>query len=142
MANGHSISKSVKNDSIIDVIESISYCSNQFFQWALLLTVMSQESQFYWTHQIPKDGSNDANTFLRFSITFRTVGANYINSTVILGDSNTKHLKSSEGKSKDVGKFGYVLPGKRVETFHPRDIEPKQLLGYRNAIIHCGSNDV
>ena len=103
------------------------------------LYVMSQNSQFYWSHRIDKE-SSDLST--RYSITLRSVGKNFKNSTVIIGDSNTKHLKFSQGKPKEIGTFGYMMPGKRVEAFHIRQIEPQSCIGYRNAIIHCGINDV
>ena len=103
------------------------------------LYVMSQESQFYWSHKIDKE-SSDLST--RYSITLRSVGKNYKNSTVIIGDSNTKHLRFSQGKPKEIGTFGYMMPGKRVESYHIRQIEPEACIGYRNAIIHCGINDI
>ena len=103
------------------------------------LYVMSQESQFYWSHRIDKE-SSDLST--RYSITLRSVGKNYKNSTVIIGDSNTKYLKFSHGKSKEIGTFGYMMPGKRVESYHIRQIEPQSCIGYRNVIIHCGINDI
>ena len=103
------------------------------------LYCMSQGSQMYWTHRIDKEAS-DLPT--RYSITFRTVGGNFKNSTVIIGDSNTKHLKFSEGKPKEIGTFGYTLPGKRIEAFHLRNIEPEMCIGYRNVLLHCGINDI
>ena len=51
----------------------------------------------------------------RYSITFRSVGKN---STIIIGDSNTKHLKFSTGQHREKGTFEYHMPGERVETFH------------------------
>ena len=103
------------------------------------LYVMSQQSQLYWSHRIDKEPS-DLST--RYSITLRSVGKNYKNATVIIGDSNTKHLKFSQGKAKEIGTFGYMLPGKRVEAFHVRDIDPLSCIGYRNVVLHCGINDI
>ena len=103
------------------------------------LYVMSQNSQFYWSHRIDKE-SSDLST--RYSITLRSIGKNYKNSTVIIGDSNSKHLRFSQGKPKEIGTFGYMMPGKRVECFHIRQIEPESCIGYRNVIIHCGINDI
>lgn len=70
------------------------------------------------------------------------LGKNVRNSTIILGESNTKHLKFSSGQLREMGKFGLNMPGKRVETFHIQQIDEKQCLGYRNVIIHCGINDI
>ena len=100
---------------------------------------MNQESQHYWTHRMD---SMDTTMNARFSITFRTVGKNYKNSTVILGDSNTKYLKFSSDARGEKGTFGYHLPGHRVETFRIRDIDPRKCLGYQNVLLHCGINDI
>ena len=53
---------------------------------------------------------------VRYSITFRIVGSNNKNGTVILGDSNTKYFKFGT----DQRTFGYNLPGERVETFQKK----------------------
>ena len=103
------------------------------------LYAMAQESQHYWTHRIDKEETGgDA----RYSITLRSVGSQYKNATIILGDSNTKHLKFGSGKQKEKGTFGFHLPGQRVESFHIRDIDPKKCIGYQNVLLHCGINDI
>ena len=103
------------------------------------LYAMKMESQHHWTHRINQvDLANNT----RFSITFRSVGKNFRNSTIILGDSNTKHLKFSSGQRGEKGTFGYNMPGERVETFHINQIDERKCLGYRNIIIHCGVNDI
>ena len=103
------------------------------------LYVMAQESQNYWTHRIDKEESAEDT---RYSITFRCVGANFKNSTLILGDSNTKYLKFGTGVQGEKGTFGYHLPGNRMETYHIRDIDPRKCLGYQNVLLHCGINDI
>ena len=103
------------------------------------LYVMSKSSQHYWTHQMNEVDLGDT---VRISVTFRSVGDNFKNSTVILGDSNTKHLKFSSGARGEKGTFGYRMPGKRVETFHIREIDPHKCIGYQNIVIHCGINDL
>lgn len=103
------------------------------------LYAMSMASQHHWTHRIePADLTNTA----RYSITFRSVGKNYKASTIILGDSNTKHLRFSSGQSREKGTFGYKMPGERVETFHIKHIDERKCLGYKNIVIHCGINDI
>ena len=99
---------------------------------------MSKSSQHYWTHQMEEI---DLGETVRINVTFRSVGDNFKNSTVILGDSNTKHLKLSTGERGEKGTFGYSMPGKRVETFHIRDIDPHKCIGYQNIVIHCGINE-
>ena len=100
------------------------------------LYTMKQESQYYWSHRIDTPTED---VVLRHSITLRSIGANHKNSLVILGDSNTKHLKFGTGEK---GTFGYLVPGKRVETFHLRQIDPSVCLGYQKVLIHCGINDL
>ena len=103
------------------------------------LFAMSMASQHHWSHRI--DQADLLNT-TRYSITLRSVGKNYKNSTIIIGDSNTKHLKFSSGQHKERGTFGYNMPGERIETFHIKQIEERKCLGYRNIVIHCGINDI
>ena len=64
------------------------------------------------------------------------------NFTIILGDSNTKHLNFSGGQRQEKGAFGYRLPGERIETFHIHDIDEKKCIGFQNIIVHCGINDI
>lgn len=103
------------------------------------LYAMSMESQYHWTHRIEETTLSNTT---RYSLTFRSVGKQYKNSTIILGDSNTKHLKFSSGQQREKGTFGFNMPGQRVETFHINHIDEQKCLGYRNVIIHCGINDI
>ena len=108
------------------------------------LYAMSMESQHYWSHRLDADEDEEENSgsTIRYSITFRSVGQECKNSLIILGDSNTKHLKFGSGKKNEQGTFGFLLPGERVETFHLRQIDPIKCLGYRNIMVHCAINDV
>ena len=96
---------------------------------------MSKDSQHEWQHRI--DPSTESRA-LRYSITFRYVSKNSSNATIIVGDSNTRHLKFGSGKKT----FGDRIPGKRVEAFVIDQIEPQHCVGYRNVFIHCGINDI
>ena len=102
------------------------------------LYVMSAESQSLWSHRIDSSTSAPDNGSVRYSITFRDVDKCFTNSTVILGDSNTKYLKFGTGK----GSFGKKLPGKRIETFRINHIEAKNCIGFHNVILHVGTNDL
>ena len=102
------------------------------------LYVMSAESQSLWSHRIDSSSSTPDNGSVRYSITFRDVEKCFTNSTVILGDSNTKYLTFGTGK----GSFGKKLPGKRVETFRISHIEAKNCIGFHNVILHVGTNDL
>ena len=98
---------------------------------------MSRKSQHFWTHRIDKD-SDLLETSTRYSLTFRCVGEEFKKSTIILGDSNTRHLKFGTEKKT----FGEELPGKRVQTFKIEDLSPSACIGYQNVIIHVGVNNL
>ena len=100
---------------------------------------MSRHSQNCFTHKIDKiEPKEDVEHRVRFSLTFRTVGNIFRRSTIVVGDSNTKHLAFGEGK----GTFGKGLPGKRVQASTVKDISPINCLSYANIVISCGINDL
>ena len=99
------------------------------------LYVMSKQSQHAWTHRIdPTEDSRE----LRYSLTFRYVSKNTNNTTIIIGDSNTRYLKFGSGK----GTFGDKLPGKRVLSYKIEDINPDLCKGFKNVFVHCGINNI
>ncbi|KAL5251181.1 hypothetical protein ACHWQZ_G016777 [Mnemiopsis leidyi] len=128
--------------------------------------VMSRLSQEIWKHGIdPLEGLNEDTEDLnnvdqdqltdhdierpadslmnrdevRYSFTFRHVAPFFKNSTVIVGDSNTKYIKFG----KDAGTLGKWLPGKRMWAAKIGDIpSPKDIGPYRNIVIHSGINDI
>ena len=98
--------------------------------------VSSRLSQDFWKHGIDADSSVAG---LRYSFTFRHIAPHFVNSTVIVGDSNTKHLKFGTGQ----GSFGRWMPGKRIEALHVEEIpDPVHIGPYRNIVIHTGINNV
>ena len=103
------------------------------------LYTMTQASQWFWTHKIDAEStSHFSEDDVRYSITLRSVHSRFHNSTVIVGDSNTKHLKFGEG----MGSFGYYYPGKRIQAPLINDINVTACAGYSNIILHCGINDI
>ena len=100
------------------------------------LYVMSQPSQYFWKHRIDATTAPDTE-FIRFSITLRSVHKANRNSTIILGDSNTRFLEPCDHKV-----FGTDMPGRRELTYHIRDIKPELCVGYQNIIVHVGINDL
>ena len=103
------------------------------------LYTMTQASQWFWTHEISADSTSHFSAGdVRYSITLRSVGSRFHNSTVIIGDSNTKHLKFGEGK----GTFGYYYPGKRIQAPLIDNIDVTTCAGYSNIIVQCGINDI
>ena len=53
------------------------------------MLVTSRHAQDFWLHEIKKDESPE----VRYSFTLRDVSPHFINSTIILGDSNTRLIK-------------------------------------------------
>lgn len=97
--------------------------------------VTSRFAQDFWNHGIlPNDGNDE-----RVSLTFRNIAPYYINSTIILGDSNTSRINFGRGK----GTLGAWVPGKRVKVGHIEAIPNALDIGpYRHIVIHTGVNSI
>ena len=97
--------------------------------------ITSRQSQDFWVHEVEASDAMQAS----YSITFQHVAPYFINSTALIGDSNTRVMNYGESK----GTFGVWMPGKRVEAFHVEDIpDPFKVGPYRNFIIHTGVNNI
>ena len=97
--------------------------------------VTTRYAQDYWQHGIDEDQSEA----VRYSFTFRDIKPHYINSTIVMGDSNTALLKFGEGK----GTLGSWLPGKRVKVTNISEIPAPEDIGpFRNIILHTGINSI
>ena len=100
------------------------------------LLTFTRKSQEHWKHAIIPE---EEIIHPRFSITIRDVKPYYMNSTVIIGDSNTADLKFGPNK----GSLGIWLPGERIKAGKVKDIPgPESLYPYRNMIIHTGLNNI
>ena len=98
--------------------------------------VMSRKAQDYWQHSIEK---TDEVCGVRYSFTLRHIAPHFLNSTIIIGDSNTRFLQFGE----DRGRFGKWMPGKRAEAIHIEDIpDPINIGPYRNIVLHTGINNI
>jgi len=98
--------------------------------------VMNRHSQDQWKHAIYPTTEE---TGKRVSFTFRHIDPKFANSTMIIGDSNTKYLTFGKGQ----GTFGRSMPGKRVKASVIEDIpEPEQIGPMRNVVIHTGINNI
>ena len=96
----------------------------------------SRKSQEDWKHSIIPD---EVVTTRRYSITLRHVKPHFINSLLVIGDSNTEPLKFGTSK----GCFGAWVPGERMKAGRIKDIPaPENLYPFRNLIIHAGINDI
>ena len=100
------------------------------------LLSFSRASQEHWRHAIPKSATVKGP---RYSLTVRINSPYNINSTLIIGDSNTKYINFGEGPNC----LGKWVPGERIQAGRIKDIPvPEKLAPYRNIIIHTGVNDV
>ena len=98
--------------------------------------IFTRYAQDFWTHTIERD---DEITEVRYSFTFRHLYPGFANSTALIGDSNTRHLKFGP----ELGKFGHRMPGKQMSALHIEDIpEPEKIGPYRKIVIHTGINNV
>ena len=100
------------------------------------LLTFDRHSQDFWKHSIVRD---EAISECRYSFTFRYLSPVFLNSTAIIGDSNTQDLKFGEGP----GTFGRWFPGKRIKAGHVHQIpEPQDIGPYRNIVLHTAINDI
>ena len=100
--------------------------------------VTSRRAQDFWMYNVEQDAGSEVPS-VSYTLTFRHVAPHFINSTVIVGDSNTRFMSFGEGR----GKFGVWLPGKRIEAFCIEDIpNPAEIGPYRNIVLHVGVNNI
>ena len=101
------------------------------------LLVMSQQSQGFYSHKIPK--ATHSTDSVSYSLTFRNVGKEYLQSTLVVGDSNTKHLYFPHERNNS---YLAKLYGKRIYTPTIDDMEPIKCTGYRHIVLHVGINNL
>ena len=100
------------------------------------LLITSRFAQDFWEHGILADETTEGQ---RISFTFRNIAPYYINSTIVLGDSNTSHIKFGSG----TGTLGSWVPGKRVKVGHIEAFPSATEIGpYRNIVVHTGVNSI
>ena len=109
--------------------ESIQTCADRS------LYHMTRRSQEVFCHSIEKGSISE----VRFSLTFRSVDWRHRNSTCLVGDSNTGHLKFGTCKRST---FGELMPGQRFWAPKIEDIDPRTCMGYGNVVLMCGINDL
>ena len=100
--------------------------------------VMSQQSQFYWSHRVtchPKSPE-----YPQYTISLLFTGLNH-NSTLIIRDSNTFNIKFHNEKSY-YSNLGKEINGKRYICYLIEDVDPLKCLGYQNIIFHVGINNL
>ena len=95
----------------------------------------SRFSQEFWQHKITPSPENSP----MWSITLRHHAPYFMNSTLIIGDSNVKHLNFGNDKFQ----FGKWMPGRKMFAPKIEHIpEPKEMGPFRNIIFHIGINDI
>ena len=100
--------------------------------------VTSRRAQDIWMYNVEQDAGSEAPS-VSYTLTFRYVAPHFINSTVIVGDSNTRFMSFGE----DRGKIGAWLPGKRIEAFCIEEIpNPLEIGPNRNIVLHVGINNI
>jgi hypothetical protein len=99
------------------------------------LYCMSKKSQGAYRHRIEKD-ENFSGT--RYSITFRCIHYKYLNSTCVLGDSNTEQLKFGDER----GTFGKSTPGMRLKALYVEDVNASDCISYKNVVLMVGTNNL
>ena len=99
------------------------------------LYIMSRNSQNFYQHRIDSDASF---TGERYSITFRCVHWRFLNSTCIMGDSNTSKIEFGCDR-KQIGKS---TPGKQEFAAIVEDIDAKCCASYSNVVLMVGTNNL
>ena len=97
---------------------------------------MSRNSQNIFSHHIKNEFPNE--NLYSFVLTFKCQNVNFMNSTCIVGDSNTKGIKFGSGK----GTVGERYPGKQVYSPVIKDVDPLSCASYQNVVLSLGVNDV
>jgi alkylated DNA repair dioxygenase AlkB len=100
------------------------------------MLITSRYAQDFWEHGVLPDEDTPGQ---RISLTFRNIAPYHINSTKVLGDSNTSHIKFGTG----VGTLGAWVPGQRTKVGHIEALPSATEIGpYRNIVIHTGINSI
>ncbi|KAL5263855.1 hypothetical protein ACHWQZ_G005061 [Mnemiopsis leidyi] len=100
------------------------------------LLVTSRFAQDFWRHGILPQNEISGE---RISLTFREISPHFMNSTILLGDSNTAKVAFGTGS----GTLGAWVPGKRVKVGHIEALPDAVDIGpYRNIVIHTGINSI
>ena len=104
---------------------------------------MTRKSQDLFKHEIVAGDVNVDVSAVRYSLTFRRVSWRFHNSTIQIGDSNTESLKFCDINAQSAkGTFGKAMPGKQVCAYEVEEINPFDVLGYSNVVLHCGINSI
>ena len=117
------------SDNKCNITKELSLANNS-------VLISNRFAQDFWLHGIDEDDTVDE---MRYSFTFRHLSPHFVNSTVVIGDSNTRSLQFGRG----LGTFGSWMPGKQIPAMHIEEIPgPLKIGPYRNIVIHTGINNI
>ena len=105
-SNIFTLSIGCKRDMNFSSVDGTSSATIELLNNSLLS--FTRSSQEVWKHEIP----SSAATTTQYSLTFGVLAPYYLNSTLIVGDSNTEHINFGSGRNK----LGVWLPGERVKA--------------------------
>ena len=96
---------------------------------------MSRASQNIFVHKV---GTVKPCNEVSYTITFKSVDRKFLNSTCLIGDSNTKGIKFGAGR----GNVGEQYPGKQVYAPLIEHRDPMTCVAYQNIVFFLGINDI
>ena len=95
----------------------------------------TRHSQDFWTHHMNQSNNGTVN----YLLTFLHASPHFLQSTILLGDSNTARINFGSGE----GTLGVWMPGKRVAAMFIEDIPDACNIGrYHNIILHSGIDNI
>ena len=98
------------------------------------LYTMSKDSQAFYKHRIDRSDEDG----VRYSLTFRCIHYSNLNSTLIIGDSNTGKLRFGSG----LGTLGRATPGRQHFAAKVNDINPIDCASHSNIVLMVGTNNL
>ena len=100
-----------------------------------IFLVMSRSSQIVFSHRhhIKKSCNGPL-----YTLTFKCMNDKYLNSTCLIGDSNTRAIKFGSGR----GTVGERYPGKQVYAPIIEQIDALVCASYQNVVLTLGINDI
>ena len=126
---------SMGSERVVKFFDNDKSASKELMLHDCSMLISNRQAQNFWTHEINEDDTES----VRYSFTFRNVSPHFLNSTIILGDSNTRLTKFGSSK----GTFGKWMPGKRIQVSNIEDLPDASKIGcYRNIVIHTGINNL
>ena len=113
---------------------------NQYLTFDNSIYKTSVKSQHYWSYGVDRPKSSEGS--VTYFLSFRSIHRNHQNSTVIIGDSNTRNISFHNTNQKHRSDLGKDIRGKKVKAFTIDQIGPYEPIGYKNIIVQVGVNNL